>query len=60
MNRFDRILRSVKTARGYETYIPGEGEEPYPEEDEVESFNSVLDSIEREVKMLKHEHEDED
>jgi len=60
MNRFERILNRVEVAREYDVYISEEGEEPYPGEDEKGQFNDVLDSIEREVKMLREEHNDAD
>lgn len=59
MNDFDYILTRIETARGYEEYIPEEGEEPYMEQPENEKFNRVLDSIERDVKSLKAEYSDE-
>ena len=55
MDELEHALERVDVAREYGEYIPGEGEAPYPEEDEEEQFNSVLDSIEGMVKRKQEE-----
>jgi len=59
MNDFDRILNRLEVARQYDEYLPGEGEGGYPEENERESFNRLLDQVEDTVTALKIQHEED-